>query len=213
MRLLRQAHQVGADIRPALSGIVGPHHAVDFQSTIDRARLRRVLRHPHHAAGERHHRAIGHAGIGHGLPGLTAILAAIDRDRRPARKHPLRIRCVHQERPDLPTILGKIRARAGFAGVRAAIHAVRRASEYDVRIGRVDMHRPALVILDHVAPAFRPTRAAEHPDNAALIGPPDITSDAGIQIRLTRHGSLPLNSLHQARYASSGVLANRTMVG
>ena len=113
----------------------------------------------------------------------------------------------------MDAVLGEIRAREGLARVRAAIHTVRRAGEHDARVGRVDVHGPALVILDHVAPAFRASQAAEHADRALLPRASDITGDAGIKIRLTCHKDLPWVSLQPARYANPGLLAKRASLG
>jgi len=67
----------------------------------------------------------------------AAILAEVDRYRRAAGQHPLRIGVVMQERPDLYAAVRKVGATEILATIGASIDPIDGASEDKIRIARV----------------------------------------------------------------------------
>src|SRR6516162_3020267 len=79
---LRQAQEVGAAIAPAFAAIGRAHDTRDFEHSKNLAAATGMRCEPHHPAGKRHLGMDGQSQIGHALPALAAVVAAIDRSWR-----------------------------------------------------------------------------------------------------------------------------------
>src|SRR4029079_3910796 len=112
---------------------------------------------------------------------LPSPRAAKTRERRPAGIDQLRVAGIDQDRPDLHVLVGEVGAFEGLAAVGAAIYAVMRAGEHDVRIGRAHVHRVSAEFADHVLPFAGPGGATEHPDLPwVLVAAADRSGHAGV---------------------------------
>src|SRR5689334_12810487 len=146
MRYLRQAHQIGATILPALATVARAYDAVDLQRGVDFVGSVGMLRHTHDAHGERRFCPILDVRSGEPLPTLASVLAAIDIEgRRPGVYAPI-IPGIHQEGPDLLTPVRKARLLERCAAVLAAPDAIDGSGEYQRRIRRMHEHSVGLQV-------------------------------------------------------------------
>src|SRR5204863_560569 len=140
--------------------------------------------------------AILDAGIGQASPARAAVVAPIHVDRRAAGIDALGVPGIHQERPDLLALVGKIRALERGATIGAAPHAIHGAGEYHVGVDWMHEDRMGLQVRQHMLPLASVGGTAEDADAALLVRAPDIASHASVDVRLSCHEtfllSLPL---------------------
>ncbi len=190
MRQLGEFDQVLAAIGPRPSEVFGMHHAVDLQRGIDLIRLGRVLYHAHGTMAEGAFLALLDAAVRQRLPRFAHVAALVEIHRRRAGDDPAGVAPIDQERPDLD-LVGKLGALETGAVIGRDPYAVHRAGEHCIRVGRVHHDGVRLGLAQHLLPlaAFgRPPKDAEF---ALLVRPADVTCNAGEDIALTCHGTLP----------------------
>ena len=101
-------------------------------------------------------------------PGVAAVFAAIESDRRGARIQDVRPRRMDGERPDHRAAVGKAEPLPVIAAVGAAVRAVLRADVDHVRIARMHGDRAHL----DVRPAGRRSTPANPPSPGAAAKEP-----------------------------------------
>ena len=136
---IRQRDKTGAAIVPGRSTVETAHRAVDLKRCIHLIRLVRIDRDSHDAIDERAHlEMVGRVHTHHQRPALAAIVAAVDADRRRARKHDARILRMKGDRPHLQVARRKLHALPMVAAVGAAIRPVLRAGKDDATVLGMD---------------------------------------------------------------------------
>ncbi len=184
---IRSAVQ-SSQLSPALRLRIAPlrlHRRIDVVGGV------RVDVEPHDPAGKGHDDAVGQARIGKLFPMLTAIVAAVDRDRRRPGIDPPRVFWMDQDRPDIRIGIGQRQALEFAAAVGAAVEPLGAADKNRVGVARRHGDRVDLGVFREPAAQFLPfigadflTKDAAQP---AAMRDAHCARHAGVNMRCTRH--------------------------
>ena len=146
-----QADRSVAAVAPGLAAVGRAHHAADFEHGVDLVGRAGCARKPHDTAVERHLGVVRQARVGRGSSSRRR--RCCDKPRPASRRqHAFRIGRIGQERPDLHTLVWKIRALKGGAMIGAAIDAVVGPGEHQIRIARMHEDGEGFEVLQHIVP-------------------------------------------------------------
>ena len=167
VRPVGELDELQAAIGPALTSVEAPHNSADLQRRVELVGTPGISGQAGHAGRERHPHPLERFGVGESMPGVAAVVAAIDGDRSRTGVERPGVAGLCEDRPDGHAGIREGETLPVLALVDAPIGPVLGADIDDLRIGRVDRDRPDLGPLGQAGserlPVVVPDGAPEEP--------------------------------------------------